>query len=197
MDSTPQRSSSICILAMAALLILTAAPSALATTLMYSTNLSGANQEPPKASTGTGTSQVYVDDVAHTMRVIVTFSDLTSLTTNCHIHAPTALPGEGLAGVATPTPTFPGFPANVTSGTYDMTFDMTEAASYNGGFLISDGGGDPAQAEAVLFASVANGTAYLNIHTLEFPAGEIRGFYGDGIVGTTTTTWGGIKAVFE
>jgi hypothetical protein len=33
-----------------------------------------------------------------------------------------------------------------------------------------------AGAEAALFAGMNSGTAYLNIHTNLFPAGEIRGF---------------------
>jgi hypothetical protein len=170
--------------------------SAHATTTMYMTDLSGANEEPPNGSTATGQSVVYVDDVGHTMRVVVSFAGLTGTTTACHIHAATSVPGEGTAGVATPTPTFPGFPAGVTSGSYDQTFDMTDPASYNPAFLTAHGG-DPAAAEAYLFQSIANGTAYLNVHTTEFPAGEIRGFYTNGTVATTTTTWGGIKAAFE
>ncbi len=196
MSSASRSLGSLGILATAALLLLADAPAAHATMLVYSTDLSGANQEPPNASPGTGTSQVYVDDVAHTMRVVIAFSSLTGTTTACHIHAPTALPGEGTAGVASPTPTFPGFPSGVTTGTYDMTFDMTSAASYNASFLAASGG-DPAQAEAALFMSFAAGTAYLNIHTGAFPGGEIRGFYGDGTVGAQAATWGGVKAIFE
>jgi len=84
---------------------------------------------------------------------------------------PAATPGNLL--VATTTPTFPGFPLGVTSGTYDNTFDLTLASSYNPVF-VADEGGVP-QAEAALIAALESGENYLNIHTTNFRSGEIRG----------------------
>jgi glucose/arabinose dehydrogenase len=51
---------------------------------------------------------------------------------------------------------------------------MTLATSYNPIFITSNGG-TPSGAEAALAASLAAGTAYLNIHTNLSPGGEIRG----------------------
>jgi hypothetical protein len=93
------------------------------------------------------------------MRVEVTFSGLLGTTTASHIHAATATPGMGTAMVATTTPTFPGFPLGVTSGTYDQTFDMTLASSFKPAFITAHGG-TVASAEAALAASLADGTAY-------------------------------------
>ena len=104
-----------------------------------------------------------------------TFSGLTGNTTASHIHAPTAVPFTGNAGVATQTPTFVGFPLGVTSGTYDNTFDMTQASSYNPAYITANGG-TPATAELALSTAFTNGTSYLNIHTSTFGGGEIRGF---------------------
>ncbi|HUO07631.1 MAG TPA: CHRD domain-containing protein [Phycisphaerae bacterium] len=126
-------------------------------------------------SPGTGMALVDVDPVANTMHVHVTFSGLTSGTTASHIHSPTSSPGTGNAGVATTTPTFAGFPLGVTNGTYDSTLDMTLSSSYNPSFVTANGG-TTASAEAALFASIAADTAYLNIHTTNFPGGEILGF---------------------
>jgi len=109
------------------------------------------------------------------MFVHVVFSGLLTGTTASHIHAPTAVAGTGTAGVATTVPTFTDFPLGVTSGTYDHLFDMSSASSYNPAF-VSANGGTVSTAEAVLAASLAAGTAYLNIHTTGIPAGEIRGF---------------------
>ena len=109
------------------------------------------------------------------MRVEVTFSGLIGNTSASHIHGPTATPGVGTAGVATQTPTFIGFPLGVTSGTYDHTFDTTQTSTYNAAFVTANGG-TAARAEAALAASLAAGTAYLNIHTTQYPGGEIRGF---------------------
>jgi hypothetical protein len=104
------------------------------------------------------------------------FSGLLAPTTVAHIHCCTAVPMTGTIGVATPTPTFPGFPAGVTSGAYiNALFDLTMATSFNAAFITASGG-TPAAAEAALVAGLADGRAYFNIHTTAYPAGEIRGF---------------------
>src|SRR2546430_10646099 len=130
-------------------------------------------ESPPTGSPGTGFAQVTIDTAANTMDVMVTFSGLTSGTTASHIHCCIA-PG-GNAGVATTTPTFTGFPSGVTSGTYDHTFDMSLATSYNPAFVTANGG-TVVSAEAALLGGLSAGDAYLNIHTTAFPNGEIRGF---------------------
>ena len=141
----------------------------------FYTSLSGAKEAPPNASPGTGTADVFFDIAAHTMRVIVSFSDLLAGVTASHIHCCTAVPGVGTAGVATVTPTFTGFPSGVTSGSYDHTFDMTLASSYNPAFVTARGG-SLIIAEADLYAGMLAGSTYLNIHTSFAPGGEIRGF---------------------
>jgi hypothetical protein len=160
---------------LAAAVALTCAGAAQATITIYGATLTGPNESPPNASTGTGTATVTVDDVANTMLVEVTFSGLTGTTTASHIHAPTAVPLTGTAGVATQTPTFSGFPLGVTSGTYSSLFDLLTASTYNGSFVTANGG-TAAGAESALLSALASGKAYLNIHTTAFPGGEIRGF---------------------
>ena len=141
--------------------------------LSYQANLDGPSE--PTISPGTGTALVDYDNTAHTLRVQATFTGLLGTVTASHIHSATAVPGTGTAGVATMTPTFVGFPSGVTSGTYDHTFDMTLPTSWNASF-ITNNGGTPASAEAALASGLAAGKAYLNIHTQQFPGGEIRGF---------------------
>src|SRR6266404_6470805 len=136
-----------------------------ATTILYTANLSGANENPTTGSPGTGFAMVTIDTVAQTMAVNVTFQNLTSGVTASHIHCCIA-PG-GNTGVATTTPTFTGFPSAVTSGTYDHVFDMTNASSYNPAFVTANGG-TGASAEAILLAGLDAGHAYLNIHTTNF-----------------------------
>lgn len=155
-------------------LLLGASP-AQATILNFTALLTGANEVPPNASPGTGVVNIAIDDVAHTMFLDVTFSGLLGNTTAAHIHCCTAVPLTGTAGVATTTPTFPGFPAGVTSGNYNATFNLLDASSYNAGF-ITNNGGTPSSAEVALLAGMVSGRSYFNLHSTAFPGGEIRGF---------------------
>lgn len=142
---------------------------------VFTADLSGPAEAPPNASPGIGTAQVDFDLTSHTMRVQATFSGLLAPTTASHIHGATATPFAGTAGVATQTPTFSGFPLGVTSGTYDHTFNTLDTATYNASFVTAHGG-TAAGAEAFLLQSMIEGRTYLNIHTSQFPGGEIRGF---------------------
>ena len=139
------------------------------------TTLSGPAEAPPNASPGTGSAAITLDTTAHTLFVSVVFSGLLGNTTASHIHCCTPVPGTGLAGVATQLPSFSGFPLGVTSGSFTLTFDTSVASTWNPTF-ITNNGGTPLTAEAALFAGLAAGMAYLNIHTNLFPGGEIRGF---------------------
>jgi len=142
------------------------------TVFVFTAALSGGNENPPVASSGTGNAIVTWDTHTNEMTVNVVFSGLTSGATASHIHCCAVPPAN--AGVATTVPTFPGFPIGATAGTYSRTFDMTNAGSYNPAFVTANGG-TPTSAEAVLFAGLVAGQAYLNIHSTMFPSGEIRG----------------------
>ena len=169
---------------------------AFAAETQYFAILNGANEAPnPTNSPGQGTGYAFIDPVAHTMRVIVDFAQLTIGNTACHIHATTAVAFTGTAGVATTTPTFTGFPTGATVGTYDHTFDTSLTASFNGAFVTANGG-TASGAETALFAAIAAGKAYVNIHTSNFSGGEIRGF----LIPFDPTpniqsTWGKMKAL--
>ncbi len=157
------------VLALGAAIVFTC--TALGSTIVYDASLTGAES----GSTGSGAAAVTINNVANTMDVMVVFSGLTSGSTASHIHCCTASPGTGTAAVATDVPTFPGFPLGVTSGTYNNTFDLTLTSSYNPSF-VSAKGGTAAGAEAALLAGLVSDTTYLNIHTTNFPGGEISGF---------------------
>jgi hypothetical protein len=143
--------------------------------VVYTTHLTGPAESPPNASPGTGDATVVFDLDMVTMHVEVSFAGLAGPTTASHIHCCTTVPGTGTATVATTLPTFTDFPLGVMSGTYDHTFDMTDASSYNPAF-VSAHGGTVATALSALLAGLDAGEAYLNIHTTSFPTGEIRGF---------------------
>jgi len=63
----------------------------------------------------------------------------------------------------------------VTAGSYDRSFNLLDAASYNPGF-VADHGGTVADAMNAFLVGLNSGTAYFNIHSSQFPGGEIRGF---------------------
>ncbi len=149
--------------------------SAHAAQVYYTATLTGPGEDPPNASPGGGSADFWIDSVTHELFIDVMFSDLIGTTTAMHIHAPTATTGMGNAAVATQTPSFAGFPAGVTSGTYTHLFDTSLPSSFSASFVAANGG-TPATAEAALFAAISDGKAYLNIHTILYPAGEIRGF---------------------
>jgi len=163
------------LLSLIAIGLLVTATTVSAVPIAFYAELSGPAEAPPNASPGTGFATIIIDTDADYMSVDVTFSGLLGLSTVAHIHAPTAVPFFGTAGVATQTPTFLGFPAGVTAGSYFRVFDLSLASSWNPTF-ITNNGGTVASAEAAFAASLASGRAYFNLHTNVFPGGEIRGF---------------------
>jgi hypothetical protein len=156
--------------------VIFAAP-AHAAPVYFTTVMNGPSEAPPNTSPGSGVSVVTFDPDTGLMRITATFSGLQGTVTAAHIHGPIPLPpAPPVAGVATPVPTFPGFPSGVTSGSYDMTFDMNLASSYNPAFITANGG-TVAGARTAFFNAMSSGRAYLNIHSTVYGGGEIRGFF--------------------
>lgn len=126
-------------------------------------------------TTGTGYGVFTYDDVANTLRIEATWSGLTGTTTVAHIHASTAAPFTGTAGVVVQPPSLAGWPTGVVAGSYDRTVDLNLATSFNASFVTANGG-TLASATAALLNSMRTGRAYFNIHTSFAGGGEIRGF---------------------
>ena len=159
----------------AALVLAVSAPLAGASLVSYSSTLSGAAEAPPNGSAGSGAATLLIDTLARSMTLDVNFGGLTGNVTAAHIHCCVAVAGAGTAGVATQVPTFAGFPAGVTAGTYHQVFDLDLASTWNPTYVTNNGGTVALAADAFL-AGLDVGRAYLNIHTNAFPGGEIRGF---------------------
>jgi outer membrane autotransporter protein len=140
---------------------------------IYKVTLSGANEIPAAATSGTGSAIITLNATTHEMRVVASFSGLVGNSTASHVHCCVVQPAN--AGVATTTPTFPGTPLGVTSGSWDRTYDMTQTGAWNAPFLAASGG-TSAGAEAAFIAGVAAGQSYLNVHSTVYTGGEIRGF---------------------
>jgi len=128
-------------------------------------------------ATGTGNLSMEYDDDGHTLAINATWSGLSGLTSNAHIHCCTAVPNALTAGVALATGgILPGFPLGVSSGSYIRVIDLAQASSYSAAFVTASGG-TAAFAEARLINNLSSGNAYFNIHTAgTFSGGEIRAF---------------------
>ena len=137
----------------------------------YAAPLLGSSEVPAASTPATGTARVTIDLDMVTMRVEADFSGLLGNVTAAHIHCCTP-PGSNVM-VATQLPSFSGFPLGVTAGSYDRTFDLALADSYNPAFITGHGGTVGSAFNALVAGLDAN-QAYLNIHTNQFPGGEIR-----------------------
>jgi hypothetical protein len=147
---------------------------AAAVTVTYVATLDGPSEEPPNASPATGRGRVDIDLDTDFLRVRFAFDGLLAGLTVAHIHGPTLMPREGVAGVMTTTPSFPDLPVGATSGTYDRIFNLGELSTFNPSFVTAQG--SLAAAVSTFAASLADGRAYLNLHSEQFQGGEIRGF---------------------
>lgn len=122
-------------------------------------SMSGAGEVPPTGEQGFGEALVIINDDLDTITVSIYFDDLTGPATASHIHigAP-----DATGPVVLP---FAGFPAD-TDGHYEA--DLTAAdINPSSGFTFDD-----------LVQALFDGNAYLNIHTMAHPGGEIRGQVG-------------------
>jgi CHRD domain-containing protein len=121
-------------------------------------------------SEGTATLQLTLDDRAQTVTYKLTFSGLSTPVTQAHIHfGKVHVPGNVLAFLCTnlgngPAGT-PACPAN--GGTVTGTITAAD--------IVPSGQGVAAGNFDALEDALNSNTAYGNIHTTPFPAGEIRG----------------------
>jgi hypothetical protein len=124
---------------------------------------------------GSGLARLWING-NNELRIEASWSGLSAPTTVAHIHCCVQTAGVGTVGVAVTPGTLPGFPVGVTSGSYmSPLIDLTATSSYTAAFLIARGG-SAVLAQTELVNALNLGTAYVNIHSTSFPAGEIRGF---------------------
>lgn len=154
-----------------ALTMLVSATASAATT-NYRSTMSGPSEAPPNPSPGAGIATIVIDDVANTLSLSMPFFDLVADTVAGHLHCCTASPLTSTAGIAIP---FGDLASGVRSGMYQRVFDLTSAATYGPDFLAANGG-TADLARFYLLQGITGNQSYLNIHTTQFPGGEIRGF---------------------
>ena len=146
-----------------------------AQTFVFTTFMTGPNESPPNASNATGSATVTLDITLHTLRIEFNWTGLSGNASIAHIHGATAQPFTGTASPATNASGFPGLPAT-TSGSYDMTFNTGDNATWNDAYRNGPGGGTALGAESAFLQDTQDGQMYFNVHSTAFPGGEIRGF---------------------
>ena len=107
----------------------------------FSAGLSGTGENPPNASTASGTATAIYNETTNRLSISVPYTGMTA--TAAHIH-------KGAVGTSGP-PVFPF--ENLTSPLTLTNVELTQA-----------------QEDDLL-----NGLYYVNIHSADFPVGEIRG----------------------
>jgi hypothetical protein len=150
--------------------------------LKYAAPLSSDNVLPtPHASPATGSVLVTIDLDLVTMRVEANFSGLLGSVTAAHIHCCVDWSWVTYAGynteVATQLPSFIDFPLGITAGTYDHTFNMADASSYNPAFITNHVGFVPNAFNDLIYGGFLTSAVYFDLHTNLFPEGEVLGFF--------------------
>lgn len=121
----------------------------------FSATMSGASERPdPVETTGSGTADFTVS--GDTLYYTIMVDSLTSPVTAAHIHGP-----AGPEAVAPPIVGFAIIDTTLTSGTIATGFVTAPT--------------DPSVSQDSVVALMRNGNAYVNVHTTNFPDGEIRG----------------------
>lgn len=167
------RSPSVALLAIAAAAAIAACSGSSSTTAPMSTGnvvtfkatMNGVSENPANSSTGSGFFTATLDTVTNAFIWDLTFTGLTSNVTAGHIHGPVQIASLN-AGTTINFASSPGatFSLGQTTGTAHGTATLTAAtaitATINGDSL-----------KKLLFAA----KTYANVHTVNYPGGEIRG----------------------
>ena len=133
--------------------------------------LSGSQEIPANASTATGSGWVQFDDATNELSLSVQWDGLTGPAVQAHIHCCVTVP-PGNVAIAIDL-WLPGDPRPAT-GLYEANYYLDLENPFRASFV--DGGTVFSAMQALIAAMDAGGgRAYFNIHTAEFPPGEIRG----------------------
>jgi hypothetical protein len=116
---------------------------------IFTAYLTGAQEVPPAATTATGYARIVVNESAGTLTFTVVFNGLSSNQTASHIHAPAAIGAN--TGVAINFGAVGGTSGTITGSTAITPTQLSQLRAHLG---------------------------YVNVHSANFPGGEIRGQLG-------------------
>ncbi|MDT7877763.1 MAG: CHRD domain-containing protein [Candidatus Caldarchaeales archaeon] len=159
-------SASICLLMISLLILIFATNNAPATVggRSFTATLSGYNEAPSVVSKGFGWARVLISEDGKSISYELTYYGLSGVTM-AHIH----IGREGhVGGVAVWLCGGPRPPCPPSSGTVRGVITSSDVLAIGGQGL------EAGDLDA-LIAAIRAGAAYVNVHTSNFPAGEIRG----------------------
>jgi len=134
----------------------------------YSCAIDALQETPPNASPASGTGVFILNDAGTSLAYTVSYSGLTANRTAAHFHGPA---GPGVPAGVVFGIAGAGPTSDVISGTWAI--DATNLGRLNAGLL------------------------YINIHSGNFPGGEIRGQIGADATPANKVSWGRIKALYR
>ena len=148
-----------------------------ASTEVFSAKLLGDNEVPPTASTATGTFRMEIDNSTSTPTInfTMTYANMSGNPTFSHLHFGQFNVAGGVMIFLCGGGGQPTCPA-ATSGSFSVTITP---ANVTGPAAQGISAGDLATA----LEAVTEGESYANIHSVKFPAGELRGQVRRGIRG--------------
>ncbi len=136
--------------------LLLATPTIAQATMIFQATLDGLHEVPPNVSTATGFGAFTLNDAMTELAFHVDYSGLTAGLTAAHFHnAPLGVNGPVVRGMGGAD----GFVLGSTSGSFDGFWRDTDFQPLN----------------ATRVSDLLAGNIYFNIHTSNFPGGEIRG----------------------
>lgn len=143
--------------------------------LCFTSKLSAHHVVPPPTTIGTARVKMSIGFNGE-LHLQGEFENLNGTTTMAHIHAVTAVANVPPSGPATTLPSLIGFPLGVHDGKFDVILELSNQTSFNSMFL-GEYSGSVYNASNTMINAIADGHAYMNIHTTTYPNGEIAGFF--------------------
>jgi hypothetical protein len=137
----------------------------------FQEHLVGYAEVPLALSTGgSGDFQARIDDVNKTITYTLSYSDLSAPVTQAHIHFGSVSQAGGISVFLC---------TNLNNGPAGTQLCPTAPATISGTLMATDVIGPTAQGIAPgefdkLVAAIRAGVAYVNVHSTQFPGGEIR-----------------------
>ena len=132
--------------------------------LQFDVSLSGANEIPANGSFASGFALISYDTVANTYDFFLAATSLSSAVTGAHIHA--------LADATQTAPAIVNLLVSPFSKSVSVSKLFVNGIGVAAPGTISAGNSHPSQS---FLAALQSGLAYINVHTVNNPGGEIRG----------------------